>query len=90
MIEFWDGTTRVKYEYEMRYGPDGQVQRNGWARAYYSNGSVEREGAYLDGARAGTWTYYTPEGKIDRSGFERGQPVWSGPGQLKAVPGTEQ
>ena len=90
MVEFWDGTNQVKYEYEMRYSPDGSLQRNGWGRAYYSNGAMEREGAYFQDARVGTWTYYTAQGAVQRTEDRPGEAVWTGPGQLKAVPGTEQ
>lgn len=90
MIEFWEGTNQLKYEYEMRYDTNGQVARNGWSRAYYGNGNLEREGAYLDGARSGIWTYYAIDGSINRTEDHGGNPEWTGPDQFKAVPGTEQ
>ena len=90
MIEFWDGTNQVKYEYEMRYGPDKQLQRNGWSRAYYSNGRLEREGAYLNGERAGLWTHYTVDGEVQRTKAHGGEAIWTAPGQSYPVPGTEQ
>lgn len=90
MIEYWEGTNILKFKYEMRYGVDGKVARNGWASAYYGNGNREREGAYIDNERAGTWTYYTIDGGVSRTEEREGNPVWTGPDQHKAAPGTEQ
>ena len=89
MKEYWGNSTILKYDYEMRFGPSGKVERNGWGHAYYGNGDLEREGAYLDGQRAGKWTYYTPEGAVDRVEDRGGNPPWTGPGQLIPAPGTD-
>lgn len=89
MREYWAGTTVLKYEYEMRYSPAGRVERNGWSRAYYSSGSVEREGPYLNGERSGTWTFYTLDGAVDRVENRDDGAPWTAPGQLVPTPGTE-
>ena len=35
---------------------------NGLYRAYWDNGSLKEEGAYLGGRTAGTWRYFAPDG----------------------------
>ena len=89
MMEYWEGTTVLKYKYEMRFGSSGKVARNGWSSAYFASGSIEREGAYLDGQRAGQWTYYTPDGAVDRVEDRGANPPWTAPGQLIPSPGTD-
>ncbi len=100
-LEYWDGTQVLKYSYEMRFDPPDEaggrprLHRNGWARAYYLGGQLEREGAYRYVAnlgrseRVGLWTYYTPEGAVDRTEDRGGPVVWTGPDQTIAPPGTE-
>ena len=100
-LEYWDDTKVLKYSYEMRFDPPDEpggrprLHRNGWARAYYLSGQLEREGAYRYVAnvgrseRVGRWTYYTPEGTVDRTEDRGGEIVWTGPDQLIAPPGTE-
>jgi hypothetical protein len=99
-LEYWAGTEVLKYSYEMRFDPPDEpggrsgLHRNGWARAYYLTGQLEREGAYRyvpalgRSERVGRWTYYTPEGSIDRTEDRGGEVVWTGPDQLTAPPGT--
>lgn len=62
----------VKYTYEMRRGADGKWARNGVGRAYYEDGTLEREGVYKNNVRVGKWTYYAPDGKVLRV-EERGE-----------------
>jgi len=90
MREYWDSTGKLKFEYEMRYGPNGKVARNGWSSAYYADGAIEREGAYLQNERIGTWTYYSNDGSVDRTENRGGQTIWTGPNQAIPTPGTEE
>lgn len=99
-IEYWEGSDRVlKYTYEMRFDAsdaDGRraLHRNGWARAYYSSGTLEREGAYQwvpalgRSERVGKWTYYDTDGSIARVEERGGSPIWNGPDQTTPPPGT--
>ncbi|MAC18542.1 MAG: hypothetical protein CMJ23_02485 [Phycisphaerae bacterium] len=100
-IEYWDPErSALKYTYEMRFdapGADGRARlhRNGWARAYFGNGSLEREGSYQwipqreRSERVGRWTYYKADGTVDRIEQRGGDSVWSGPDQRIPPPGTE-
>ncbi|MCP4836953.1 MAG: hypothetical protein GY895_19555 [Phycisphaera sp.] len=101
-IEFWDPErTTLKYTYEMRFDPAGpgekgpRLHRNGWARAYYGSGRLEREGAYRfdrtknQSDRVGTWIYYDTEGNPSRTEERGGEVIWTGPDQLVPPPGTE-
>ncbi len=94
MQEFWEGTKTPKYAYEMRFDTDGKLHRNGWGRAYYANGAIEREGAYRYdheremSERMGTWTYYESDGSVKRVEERGGVPVWTGPDQRTPPPGT--
>lgn len=100
-LEYWEDSTTPKYYYEMRFdppaSPDAQprLHRNGWARAYYRDGTLEREGAYRYDAtsnrseRVGTWTYYTQSGDVLRVEERGGPVVWTSSGQTIPVPGTE-
>ncbi len=94
MQEFWDGTKTLKYTYEMRFDTDGKLHRNGWGRAYYANGVLEREGAYRYdhdrkmSERMGTWTYYEADGSVKRVEERGGTPIWTGPDQKTPPPGT--
>ena len=94
MNEFWDGTRTLKYTYEMRFDTDGKLHRNGWGRAYYANGVIEREGTYRYdpqremSERMGTWTYYEADGSVKRVEERGGVPIWTGPDQTTAPPGT--
>ena len=90
MREYWDSTGKLKFEYEMRFGPNGKVARNGWSSAYFANGAMERQGAYLQNERIGTWTYYVNDGSIDRIEDRGGLPIWTGPNQAIPTPGTER
>jgi hypothetical protein len=97
-LEYWEGTKTLKYSYEMRFDPADEeggrpkLHRNGWGRAYYLSGGLEREGSYRyipangRSERVGVWTYYTPEGSVDRTEDRRGPVVWTGPDQLIAPP----
>ncbi len=99
-LEYWADTQVLKYSYEMRFDPPDEeggrprLHRNGWARAYYLTGGLEREGAYRYIAangrseRVGRWTYYTPEGAVDRVEERGGEVIWTAPDQLIAPPGT--
>ncbi len=99
-LEFWAGTQVPKFRYEMRFDPaetpggNPRLHRNGWAYAYYGSGVMEREGAYrYDAAlgrsdRVGIWTYYTQDGKVERTEDRGGEVIWTSPGQLIAPPGT--
>ena len=101
-LEYWDPKTRttLKFTYEMRFDPPGpgengpRLHRNGWARAYYGSGELEREGAYRYNAkskeseRVGTWTYYEPDGSTSRIEERGGEAIWTGPDQQIAPPGT--
>ena len=101
-IEYWEGSDRVlKFTYEMRFdapGPNGRraLHRNGWARAYYSSGALEREGVYQwipdrgRSERVGRWTYYDEEGNVDRVEERGGDPIWTGPDQATPPPGTSR
>lgn len=94
MNEFWEGTKTLKYTYEMRFDTDGKLHRNGWGRAYYANGAIEREGAYRYdhdrrmSERMGTWTYYEADGSVKRVEERGGAPIWTGPDQRTPPPGT--
>ena len=94
MKEFWDGTKTLKYTYEMRFDTDGKLHRNGWGRAYYANGAIEREGTYRYdhdremSERMGTWTYYEADGSVKRVEERGGVPIWTGPDQTTPPPGT--
>ncbi|MCH2162032.1 MAG: hypothetical protein MK085_09190 [Phycisphaerales bacterium] len=86
--EYWKNSNTLKFEYEMRYDLDGKLKRNGWSRAYYGSGRIEREGAYTNNERVGIWTLYEPDGTSrieDRGGIV----IWSAAGQVLAMPGTE-
>jgi hypothetical protein len=97
-LEYWAGTETLKYSYEMRFDPPDEeggrprLHRNGWARAFYLTGELEREGVYRYVAangrseRVGRWTYYTPEGTVDRTEERGGEVIWTGPDQLIAPP----
>ena len=90
MREYWDSTGKLKFEYEMRFGPDGKVLRNGWSTAHFADGTMERQGAYLENERVGTWTYYTADGTVDRIEDRGGKTIWTGPNQAIPTPGTEE
>ena len=90
MREYWDSTGKLKFEYEMRYGPNGKVARNGWASAYYANGAMERQGAYLNNERIGIWTYYSDDGSVNRTENKGGITIWTSPNQAIPTPGTEE
>lgn len=66
MKEFWPNG-QLKFFNEMRRGADGKWGKNGIGRAYYQNGTLEREGSYRDGVRVGVWTYYNPDGSLNRT-----------------------
>lgn len=99
-LEYWPDTTVPKYRYEMRFDPPetpggrAKLHRNGWAWAYYGNGQLERQGSYRYTAandrseRVGIWTYYTPEGEVERTEDRGGEVVWTAPDQRIAPPGT--
>lgn len=101
-LEYWDPVERttLKYTYEMRFDPPGpgetspRLHRNGWARAYYGSGVLEREGAYRYNAetkqseRVGTWTYYETDGSQSRIEEREGEVIWTGPDQRIAPPGN--
>lgn len=99
-IEYWAGTRTLKYSYEMRFDPplqpDGppRLHRNGWARAYYASGQLEREGAYRyvpdrdQSERVGIWTYYRADGEVDRTEDRGGEAIWTGPDQRITPPNT--
>lgn len=99
-LEYWDPERRtMKYSYEMRFdapGSDGRARlhRNGWARAYFGSGVLEREGSYQwipqreRSERVGTWTYYKPDGTVDRIEQRGGDSIWTGPDQRTSPPGT--
>lgn len=100
-MEFWDPQkTILKYTYEMRFDQPGpgesgpRLHRNGWARAYYGSGRLEREGAYRwnpekkQSERVGSWTYYETDGSTSRVEDRGGEPIWTGPDQRIAPPGT--
>lgn len=92
-IEYWESSTTPKFVYEMRFDPSlepggrPRLHRNGWAKAYYANGSIEREGAYRYDAslnrseRVGTWTYYEDDGSVARIEQRGGPAIWTGPDQ---------
>ena len=67
MTEYWEGTDRIKFRYELRKGADGRYARNGFSRAFYLGGGVEREGTYRNDERVGVWKYYDPEGRLLRT-----------------------
>lgn len=67
MTDFWDGTDKIKFRYEMRRGADGKYARNGFSQAFYMSGIVEREGHYRDNERVGVWKYFDTEGKLLRT-----------------------
>lgn len=67
MTDFWEGTDKIKFRYEMRRGPDGKYARNGFSQAFYMSGVVEREGNYLNNQRVGIWKHYDTEGKLLRT-----------------------
>jgi hypothetical protein len=64
--EYWTESGKLKYFYELRKDANGKWKRNGIGRAYFSSGELEREGTYRDGVRVGTWTYFKPDGTVDR------------------------
>ncbi|MBC03354.1 MAG: hypothetical protein CMJ34_08650 [Phycisphaerae bacterium] len=93
-LEYWDPQrTTLKYTYEMRFDPPGpgengpRLHRNGWARAFYGSGVLEREGAYRynsekgESERVGTWTYYETDGSVSRIEERGGDAIWTGPDQ---------
>lgn len=67
MTEYWEGTNKIKYRYEMRKDAKGRYARNGFSQAFYLSGEVEREGNYRDNERVGLWKYYDTEGKLLRT-----------------------
>ena len=87
--EYWDTTNVLKFEYEMRYDVDGRLKRNGWSRAYFSSGQLEREGSYTNDERVGIWNFYDREGNPSRKEDRKGIVIWTGPGQDAVIPGTE-
>ena len=87
--EYWDNTDVLKFEYEMRYDVDGRLKRNGWSRAYFSSGQLEREGSYTNDERVGIWNFYDREGNPSRKEDRKGIVIWTGPGQDAVIPGTE-
>jgi hypothetical protein len=94
MVEHWEGTRVQKYTYEMRFDADGKLHRNGWAQAFYSSGNLEREGSYrfnpveVQSDRVGLWTYYKPDGSVDRTEERAGDPIWTAADQRLPPPGT--
>ena len=94
MMEYWEGTQVPKYTYEMRFDADGKLHRNGWAQAFYSSGNLEREGSYkfnptaAQSDRVGLWTYYDPDGSVNRTEDRAGEPIWTAADQLVSAPGT--
>ena len=102
-LEYWDPErTTLKYSYEMRFDPPGigesgpRLHRNGWAKAYYGSGLLEREGAYRfnpvtnQSDRVGTWTYYGTDGKPSRIEERGGDAIWTGPNQATPPPGAPE
>lgn len=100
-VEYWDDArTILKFTYEMRFDPPGpgekgpRLHRNGWARAYYGSGALEREGSYRyvpelgRSERVGVWTYYEPDGSISRREDRGGDPIWTRADQRTPPPGT--
>lgn len=98
-IEFWDASNTVpKYYYEMRFeaprtaGGAPRLHRNGWSRAFYGNGALQREGAYrydpsVDRSeRVGRWTYYEIDGTVERVEERGGPTIWTEADQLIAPP----
>ncbi len=57
----------AKYEYQMKRGANGVYKRNGWFKAYYEDGTVEREGNYRDEKRVGVWHFYDATGKLTQT-----------------------
>ena len=88
--EYWKETGNLKFEYEYRYNADGSFARNGWSRAYYGSGPLEREGSYLNNERIGLWTYYEPDGTVSRTEDRGGVAIWTAPDQSTPPPGTER
>ncbi|MEC8733965.1 MAG: hypothetical protein VXX86_03240 [Planctomycetota bacterium] len=101
-VEYWDDArTILKFTYEMRFDPPGpgekgpRLHRNGWARAYYGSGALEREGSYRyvpelgRSERVGVWTYYEPDGSVSRREDRGGDPIWTRADQRTAPPGTD-
>jgi len=65
----------TKFEYEMARGPDGKYAKDGFIRAFYEEGGLEREGQYRHGERVGRWRYYQRDGRlIQESDFGSGRP----------------
>ena len=87
--EYWGNTNTLKFEYEMRYDVDGKLKRNGWSRAYFGNGQLEREGSYTNNERVGIWNFFDREGNPGRTEDRKGIVIWTGPGQDAIIPGTE-
>jgi len=48
--------------------------KNGYYKKYYSNGTTQEEGNYLDNERNGDWFFYHKNSKISKKGiFEKGK-----------------
>jgi len=48
--------------------------KNGYFKKYYSNGSIEEEGNYLDNEKNSDWVFYHKNGKIEKKGvFKKGK-----------------
>ncbi len=71
----------------MRRGKDGKYHKNGFFRAYYANGRLEREGHYVDDKRVGVWTMYNQDGTVQQtSNFGDG---WRRPIQKRTESGGD-
>jgi antitoxin component YwqK of YwqJK toxin-antitoxin module len=71
--EFANG--KVRFEREIARFSDESFVSDGFYHEFYPTGEKFVEGQYKDGHQVGTWTYYHPDGNVQRAvTFKNGQP----------------
>lgn len=54
-------------EGDMSWCVDNDGNKHGPYKTWYENGKIESEGEYSKGVRIGTWRYWSPSGKLERT-----------------------
>ena len=60
--------------YSATYKTKNFETKNGYYKKYFSNGTIQNEGNYINNEKTGDWIYYHENGKIEKKGiFEKGK-----------------
>jgi len=90
IVEVADSDGRIRFRYARARSADGKTWiRQGRFVSYHSNGTMESEGTYEDGAEEGLWRDFYANGMLAAEGtYKRGKEdgiwrFWSEDGKLQ-------